>query len=253
MTKNKLQAINTEDWWAVWFGAIIVIIAILGFLGKAPKIGEWVTNPLAAFQSYTRSAPLEVKPDDLVLKGTVAKNLGYDAENKLLIYKGILTVERRDDLKKLSPNPLYLAAVDQLYAAKPTVRGNNLLSLLILLILLGGLTTIGTRFMGEEALRYLSGFAMVFVLAIIAYVCAKQYTINAYGLGYAFWALLIGLLISNTIGVPKWLLAGAKTEMYIKTGLVLLGAEILFGKILKLGGPGLFVAWLVTPTVIIFM
>jgi uncharacterized integral membrane protein (TIGR00698 family) len=41
--------------------------------------------------------------------------------------------------------------------------------------------------------------------------------------------------------------------MYIKTGLVLLGAEILFGKILELGAPGLFVAWLVTPTVIIFM
>jgi uncharacterized integral membrane protein (TIGR00698 family) len=64
---------------------------------------------------------------------------------------------------------------------------------------------------------------------------------------------LIGLLISNTIGTPKWLLSGAKTEMFIKTGLVLLGAEILFGKILSLGAPGLVVAWVVTPTVIIFM
>jgi uncharacterized membrane protein YadS len=41
--------------------------------------------------------------------------------------------------------------------------------------------------------------------------------------------------------------------MYIKTGLVLLGAEILFGKILSLGAPGLMVAWIVTPTVVIFM
>ena len=41
--------------------------------------------------------------------------------------------------------------------------------------------------------------------------------------------------------------------MFIKTGLVLLGAEILFGKILSIGVPGLMVAWLVTPTVIIFM
>ena len=63
----------------------------------------------------------------------------------------------------------------------------------------------------------------------------------------------MGLLISNTIRTPEWLMRGAKTEMFIKTGLVLLGAEILFGKILKLGGPGLFVAWLVTPTVIICM
>ena len=44
-----------------------------------------------------------------------------------------------------------------------------------------------------------------------------------------------------------------RSELYIKTGLVLLGAEILFGNILNLGLPGLFVAWLVTPMVIIVM
>jgi uncharacterized integral membrane protein (TIGR00698 family) len=67
------------------------------------------------------------------------------------------------------------------------------------------------------------------------------------------WALLVGLLISNTIGTPGWLRPGAKTEMFIKTGLVLLGAEILFKKIISMGMPGLIVAWLVTPTVVIFM
>jgi len=41
--------------------------------------------------------------------------------------------------------------------------------------------------------------------------------------------------------------------MYIKTGLVLLGAEVLFNKIMELGAKGLIVAWIVTPTVIIFM
>ena len=41
---------------------------------------------------------------------------------------------------------------------------------------------------------------------------------------------------------------GRQDEMYIKAGLVLLGAEILFGKILSIGVPGLMVAWLVTPT-----
>jgi uncharacterized membrane protein YadS len=48
-------------------------------------------------------------------------------------------------------------------------------------------------------------------------------------------------------------LAGSRTELYIKTGLVLLGAEILFGKIVVLGSRGLMVAWVVTPTVLIFM
>jgi uncharacterized integral membrane protein (TIGR00698 family) len=41
--------------------------------------------------------------------------------------------------------------------------------------------------------------------------------------------------------------------MFIKTGLVLLGAEILFKKIVSLGAPGLMVAWIVTPIVVLFM
>jgi uncharacterized membrane protein YadS len=41
------------------------------------------------------------------------------------------------------------------------------------------------------------------------------------------------------------------TEYFIKTGLVLLGAEILFGKILAIGIPGIFVAWIVTPIVLV--
>ena len=82
---------------------------------------------------------------------------------------------------------------------------------------------------------------------------SSQETIKAYGLGYAFWALLVGLLISNTIGTPAGLKPAIRTELYIKIGLVLLGGEILFNKMLALGGPGLLVAWVVTPTVIIFM
>ncbi len=247
------KALNTEDWWAVWFGAIIIVVAAIGFLGKAPKVGEWLNNPFSAFQSYTRSVPLAEKPADLSLKGGLAKRLRYNEEQDLLIYKGLMTAGQRNELKKLSADPTYKSAIDGLYATQPLASGNNLFALLVLLVLMGALTTVGVRAMGEDALQYLSGFAVVFLLAVISCVFAKQHTINSYGLGYAFWALALGLLISNTIGTPKWLLSGARTELYIKTGLVLLGAEILFNKILQLGAPGLFVAWLVTPTVIIFM
>lgn len=59
--------------------------------------------------------------------------------------------------------------------------------------------------------------------------------------------------MSITIGTPSWIKPGINTELFIKIGLVLLGAEILFKKILSLGVPGLMVAWIVTPIVIIFM
>jgi uncharacterized integral membrane protein (TIGR00698 family) len=98
-----------------------------------------------------------------------------------------------------------------------------------------------------------AGYVLVFLFTVVAFTVAGQVRIHSWGLGYALWALLLGLLIANTVGTPGWLKEGARTELYIKVGLVLLGAEILFSEILTLGAPGLFVAWVVTPTVIIFM
>ncbi len=62
---------------------------------------------------------------------------------------------------------------------------------------------------------------------------------------------MVGLVISNTVGTPAWLRPAVRTEFYIKTGLVLLGAEVLFHRLLSLGVPGVFVAWVVTPVVLI--
>ncbi|MCB2199371.1 YeiH family protein [bacterium] len=115
------------------------------------------------------------------------------------------------------------------------------------------LFALAIRFLGDRPLRFMAGFGIVFVLAVVSYLLSRQVQVRAYGLEYAVWALAFGLLISNTVGVPEWLKAGARSELYIKTGLVLLGAEILFTHILDIGGPGLFVAWFVTPIVILVM
>jgi uncharacterized integral membrane protein (TIGR00698 family) len=72
-------------------------------------------------------------------------------------------------------------------------------------------------------------------------------------LEYVLWALIIGLLIANTIGIPRFIKPAIRTELYIKIGLVLLGAEILFSRILNLGIQGLVLAWGVTPIVLIVM
>ena len=41
-------------------------------------------------------------------------------------------------------------------------------------------------------------------------------------------ALILGMLISNIIGLPRWMDTGFRVEYYIKTGIVLLGATLPF-------------------------
>ncbi len=125
--------------------------------------------------------------------------------------------------------------------------------LVVLGAALGVFTTVGVAMMKEDWRRYLAGFGVIYLLAVLSYLAAQQSAMRAWGLGYAIWALTFGLLIANTVGTPKWVLKGARSEMFVKTGLVLLGGEVLFSEILELGAPGLLVAWVVTPTVIFFM
>ncbi|MFW5950509.1 MAG: YeiH family protein [Gemmatimonadota bacterium] len=125
--------------------------------------------------------------------------------------------------------------------------------LIVLGLALAAVSTVGVAAMKERWKTYLAGFWVVYLLAILSFLVAAQVSVRAWGLGYAIWALIFGLLISNTVGTPQWLLDGARSEMFIKTGLVLLGGEVLFSEILGLGLPGLLVAWVVTPTVIVFM
>src|SRR6202047_194571 len=57
---------------------------------------------------------------------------------------------------------------------------------------------------------------------------------------YVLWAILIGLAISNTVGVPQIFRSGVATyEFWLKMGIVLLGSRFLLGDVLKLGGVSL--------------
>jgi uncharacterized membrane protein YadS len=54
---------------------------------------------------------------------------------------------------------------------------------------------------------------------------------------YVLWAILIGLLVTNTIGVHRIFRAGVQTyEFWLKIGIVALGVRFVLGDVLKLGG-----------------
>jgi uncharacterized integral membrane protein (TIGR00698 family) len=132
------------------------------------------------------------------------------------------------------------------------MNGAFWLKLLKTFLVLGILFACGVKLQGGEIKKFIPAFLCLFVLAVIVRLISAEFTLNRY-LEWAFWALIVGLLISNTVGVPDWLKPAIRTEFYIKTGLVIMGFSVLFSNIAKFGLYGLGIAWVVTPIVIIFM
>jgi len=114
-----------------------------------------------------------------------------------------------------------------------------------------GVLVAGTALRGRGVGGVLAGAVALALLGGLAYLLAAQKVIHYYNLEYPLWALLVGLVIGNTVGVPRWLAPALQGEYLIKTGLVLFGAEVLFSRLLELGLPGLLTSWVVTPIVLV--
>jgi len=80
------------------------------------------------------------------------------------------------------------------------------------------------------------GYAGKFIeQSIAAYTKAHHVTFP--NIEYVLWAIVIGLIIANTVGIPRIFQPGVATyEFWLKAGIVLLGSRFLLGDVLHLGG-----------------
>ena len=96
----------------------------------------------------------------------------------------------------------------------------------------------------QQVFRLVPGIVL---LAAIGYAGKViEHTINTYAkthhltipnIEYVLWAIVIGLVISNTLTIPSIFRPGIDTyELWLKAGIVLLGARFLVGDVLHLGG-----------------
>jgi len=85
---------------------------------------------------------------------------------------------------------------------------------------------IGAAALGIKISRFLPAFLLVYLAAGSIYFLGQWDQAAHYNLEPPLVALGLGLLFSNTLGVPRWLEPGLRVEFYIKTGIVLLGAGL---------------------------
>lgn len=159
-----------EDWWAVWLGLGLVIVAYALHAQGASL--AWIAVTPAKW-----SSPAEIWPQ--------------------------------------------LAANAPRYGAQ----------LALWLVLFGGTAAI----LGHRARAFLPSFVLLYLLSLAIFVAGAWDQAQYYNLEPPLLALLAGLVISNVIGLPRWLDAGFRVEFYIKTGIVLLGATLPFTLIVWAG------------------
>jgi len=132
------------------------------------------------------------------------------------------------------------------------LTGSNLLILAVIGIIFLFLSSLAVAASGNNIKKYIAGFAIIFILAIFSLIIAGNKSISYYGIEYVVFALLIGLLLSNLFSLPVWLKEAARSEFFIKTGLIILGTSILFTDIIKAGLPGILQSVLVVAAVWFF-
>ena len=260
MTTREVRARLSEDWLAVWLGFALVVLVVLGVRPEMPKF-RWGTDGWFASTSAARAPAVAALVTDAGAKGDRELAAAARALQSALgrgdraaisgaaeTLGGVARATADPGLKKRAADAAKIgddarATLGRVFSAR-NLRATAVLGLAFL-----GLSALGIALMGGQVGRYVVGFPVVYALAWLAQLLAGNTALHYWGLEYVIFALLIGLFVSNVLGVPGWLREAVRTEYYIKTGLVLLGAGILFLEILKAGALGMVQAVLVVSVV----
>lgn len=251
--------IRGEDWMAVWMGFLIIILAIVFFRGsvidlkKVNPAFKWTTDGQVASRSDKWTGIVDGAMKEAETIGDVG------SVNRL---QGLKDAIAKGDRKEIAA----AAGKVQRLGGKPgaigkdiaghannlpgkVFTGENITKVIKLGVFCFILATIGMAIMGGNVGKFMIGFPFVFFIAWLARVIAGNGLATDYGFEYVVFALLIGLLISNTVGTPEWLRSAIQTEYFIKIGLVILGSGILFFEILQGGALGIIQGILVVSVV----
>ena len=279
-----------EDYWAIWLGFALLIAAICIFINGAPaSYKETIDKSNAIMKVEAEKAPFKtiayIQAQD-AKKGVVGTNLPIAKEIKAFIaspgkwtdnpVKSMFTSQAEADAKnaankekaeaakakaessfaaaqaaeKLAADAGYKdaslntaaeaaikdwtkAKADASKASAKAKPVNLFTTLPLLMVAFALFFGIGIFVMGQNLPKFLIGFVGLFVVVVIAMILGKQSTMAYYGIGVEPWGIMFGMIIANTIGTPQWMKPALQVEYFIKTGLVL------------------FVAWVVTPIVLI--
>jgi len=142
------------------------------------------------------------------------------------------------------------AGIDSIDSLTSALSSTTLFeSILFTFMVFLAIAVLGQYLSGLSVKKFVQGFTIIFLLAILAQFCASFTLLKNLGLETVLFSLVIGLVVGNVFRLPGWLMNAVQTEFYVKIGLILLGSTILFSDILQAGGRGMIQAIIVVVAV----
>ncbi len=114
--------------------------------------------------------------------------------------------------------------------------------LLFLYMALSMVFSVAMKVMGHSVATFMKGFTVLYLMAIVVQIIGSWKTAKLFNLEAPVLALIAGMILGNFIKIPHWFDAAMRTEFYVKTGIVLMGATLPFTIILKSGPVAFFQA-----------
>lgn len=105
----------------------------------------------------------------------------------------------------------------------------------LLYLFLAAALTAGAKVLDYAPRTFLKSFSALYCLALAVSLAASNQTLKSWQLESPLLALFIGLAIGNFLRLPAWFEEALRTEYYVKTGIVLMGATLPFSLILQAG------------------
>jgi uncharacterized integral membrane protein (TIGR00698 family) len=132
------------------------------------------------------------------------------------------------------------------FASVGTDLAKNFGGYLTVFILFCVVFSFSMKLMGHKLSHFIPGFIILFVGSLIIFYLSSLKVMKDYSIEAPLLALIIGLIIANIWKIPDWLKVSLRTEYYIKTGIVLLGATLPVTLILKAGPAALMQATIIS-------
>lgn len=136
------------------------------------------------------------------------------------------------------------AKTDKLWAS----LGSSMSGIVYLFLFFLVAFCIAAKTMKIDLANYAIGFTALYVISLLITALGSNAFLKYWQMETPLLALLFGMIVSNLVTLPKWFQSALKTEFYVKTGIVLMGATLPFTIIMQAGPMAMLQATIVAAT-----